>query len=64
MASKSQFSIVTYERRPGHWRAAITPFAQPGSFIRGRTTASVVTGEDSKSESDAMVAAEHLIKSL
>ena len=64
MASKSQFSIVTYERRPGHWRAAITPFAQPGSFIRGRTTARVVTGEDSKSESDAMVAAEHLIKSL
>jgi hypothetical protein len=25
MADISQYSIVTYERRPGHWRAAITP---------------------------------------
>jgi transposase len=22
---KSQFSIMTYQRRPGHWRAAISP---------------------------------------
>lgn len=64
MANKSQFSIVTYERRPGRWRAAVTPFAQSGSFIRGRTTSSIVTGDDSKSESDAMLAAEKLIKSL
>jgi hypothetical protein len=64
MANKSQFSIVTYERRPGHWRAAITPFAQSGSHIRGRTTSSIVTGEDSKSESEAMLAAEQLIKGL
>ena len=64
MANKSLFSIVTYERRPGHWRAAITPFAPPGPFIRGKTTTSVVTGEDSESESDAMLAAEQLIKRL
>jgi hypothetical protein len=64
MADKSQFSIVTYERRPGHWRAAVTPFAQSGSFIRGRTTSSIVTGDDSESETDAMRAAEKLIKSL
>jgi hypothetical protein len=64
MANKSQFSIVTYERRPGHWRAAITPFAPPGSFIRGKTTTSVVTGEDSESEAGAMLAAEQLIKTL
>jgi hypothetical protein len=64
MANKSQFSIVTYERRPGYWRAAITPLAQPGSSIRGKTTTSLVTGEDSKSESDAMLAAEQLIKTL
>src|SRR5450755_4929362 len=25
MADISQYSIVTYERKPGHWRAAITP---------------------------------------
>jgi hypothetical protein len=64
MANKSQFSIVTYERRPGHWRAAITPLAQSGSLIRGKATTSVVTGEDSRSESDAMLAAEQLIKTL
>jgi hypothetical protein len=64
MANKSQFSIVTYERRPGHWRAAVTPFARSGSFIRGRTTSSIVTGDDSESETDAMLAAERLIKSL
>ena len=64
MANKSQFSIVTDERRPGHWRAAITPFAPPGSFIRGKTTTSVVTGEDSESEAGAMLAAEQLIKTL
>jgi hypothetical protein len=64
MANKSQFSIVTYERRPGHWRAAVTPFAQSGLFIRGRTTSSIVTGDDSESETDAMLAAEKLIKSL
>jgi hypothetical protein len=64
MANKSQFSIVIYERRPGHWRAAITPFAPPGSLIQGKTTTSIVTGEDSESESDAMLAAEQLIKTL
>jgi hypothetical protein len=64
MANKSQFSIVTYERLPGHWRAAITPFAQSGSFIRGKTTFGIVTGDDSASEPDAMHAAEQLIKSL
>jgi hypothetical protein len=64
MANKSQFSIVIYERRPGHWRAAITPFLHSGSFIRGKTTSSIVTSHDSASEADAMIAAEQLIKSL
>ena len=64
MASKSQFSIVTYERRPGHWRAAITPYRQSGSFILGRTTSSVVTPDDSVSEHDAKVAAEKIIRAL
>jgi hypothetical protein len=64
MASKSQFSIVIYERRPGHWRAAVMPFQHSGSFIRGKTTSSIVTSHDSASESDAMIAAEQLIKSL
>jgi len=64
MAELSQFSIVTYQRSPGHWRAAITPFAHSGMFIRGRTTASFVTPDDCASESDAMFAAEKIIRKL
>jgi hypothetical protein len=64
MAEKSQFSIITYQRSPGHWRAAITPFAHSGMFIRGRTTASFVTPDDCASEADAMFAAEKIIKKL
>jgi hypothetical protein len=64
MAELSQFSIVTYQRRPGHWRAAITPVRQIGSFILGKTTSSFVTPEDSTSESDAKSAAENIIRKL
>jgi hypothetical protein len=64
MAQLSQFSIVTYERRPGHWRAAITPYAHSGLSIRGRTTTSFVTPDDSLSEADAKVAAEKIIKKI
>ena len=64
MADKSKFSIVTYQRSPGHWRAAITPFAHSGLFMRGRTTASFVTPDDYASESDAMMAAEQAIRKL
>jgi hypothetical protein len=64
MAIKSQFSIVAYERRPGHWRAAVTPFLHSRSSIRGKTTSSIVTSDDSETESDAVRAAEQLIKKL
>jgi len=64
MAEISQFSIVTYERRPGYWRAAITPNRQPGSFIRGRMTSSFVTPDDFASELDAQFAAEKIIRKL
>jgi hypothetical protein len=64
MADVSQYSIVTYERRPGHWRAAITPYAHSGLFIRGRTTTSFVTPDDSASEPDAKFAAEEIIRKL
>lgn len=64
MAELSQFSIVTYERRPGHWRAAITPIRQIGTFVRGKTTTSFVTPDDSASESDAKSAAEKIIRKL
>jgi hypothetical protein len=64
MAELSQFSIVTYERRPGHWRAAITPIRGSGTFIQGKTTSSVVTPDDFASEPDAKVAAEKMIRAL
>jgi hypothetical protein len=64
MAELSQFSIVTYQRRPGHWRAAITPIRRSGTFIQGKTTSSVVTPDDFASEPDAKVAAEKMIRAL
>jgi len=55
---------VTYERRPGHWRAAITPIRRSGTFIQGKRTSSVVTPDDFASEPDAKVAAEKMISAL
>jgi hypothetical protein len=64
MAELSQFSIVTYERRPGHWRAAITPIRRPIASIKGRTISSIVTPDDFASEPDAKVAAEKMIRKI
>jgi hypothetical protein len=64
MADLSQFSIVTYERRPGHWRAAITPVRQPAAVMTGKTISSIVTPDDFASESDARFAAEKIIRKL
>jgi hypothetical protein len=64
MGELSQFSIVTYERRPGHWRAAITPIRRSGTFIQGKTISSVVTPDDFASEPDARFAAEKIIRKL
>jgi hypothetical protein len=64
MGELSQFSIVTYERRPGHWRAAITPIRRSGTFIQGKTISSVVTPDDFASEPDAKFAAEKIIRKL
>jgi len=59
-----QFSIVTYERRPGHWRAAITPVRRAGIIIRGRTVLSFVTPDDFTSKPDAKFTAEQIIIKL
>jgi hypothetical protein len=64
MADISQFAIVTYERRPGHWRAAITPRRKPDDFILGKTTSSFVTPDDFQSELDAKTAAEGMIRKM
>jgi hypothetical protein len=36
MANVSEFSIVTYLRKPRHWRAAIVPMVRIGS-VGGET---------------------------
>jgi hypothetical protein len=64
MADISQFSIVTYERKTGHWRAAVTRKSRTGSLIDGAKVLSIVTPEDYASESEAKVAAEKLIRRL
>jgi hypothetical protein len=64
MALVSEYSIVTYERKPGRWRAAITPKGRIGSVVRADKVLSTVTPDDSASESDANVAAEHLIRKM
>jgi hypothetical protein len=64
MAALSLFSIVAYERKPGHWRAAITPIRRSGTVIQGKTTSSIVTPDDFASEADATFAAQKIILKL
>jgi hypothetical protein len=64
MADISEFSIVTYERKPGHWRAAITRKVRSGTVVQGDKVRSVVTPDDYASESDAQFAAQKLIGKL
>ena len=64
MASITEFSIVTFERKPGLWRAAITPIRPSGIVIRGRTVRSIVTPVDYSSERDAELAAHKIILKL
>jgi hypothetical protein len=63
MANNSKFSIVTYERKAGHWRAAITRI-RDGIAVGGDKVRSIVTPDDYASEPEAKVAAEKLIKQL
>jgi len=63
LAGISDFSIITYERKPGHWRAAIT--RKVGSeAARGDKLRSIVTPIDYASETEAELAAEKMIKKL
>jgi hypothetical protein len=63
LADISNFSIVTYERKPGCWRAAIT--RRGGAGMAGSDKVrSVVTPDDYESESAAELAAEKLIRKL
>ena len=64
MAHISEYSIVTYERQPGHWRAAIVPKVRAVIIDGGDTVRSIVTPDDCASESEAELAAQKLIKGL
>ena len=64
MAQMSEYSIVTYEREPGHWRAAVSPKVLDRSRAPGKTVHSTVTPDDSASESEAKLAATRLIRKL
>jgi hypothetical protein len=64
MAHISDYSIITYERKPGHWRAAISPKTSGESIVPGDTVRSFVTPYDSASEAEANSAAEKLIRKL
>jgi hypothetical protein len=64
MANISEYSIVTYERKPGCWRAAITRKVRFGIAVRGDQVRSVVTPDDYASESEAELAAQKLIRKL
>jgi hypothetical protein len=64
MADISEFSIVTYERKPGCWRTAITRKSSAGVVVGGDKVCSVVTPDDYASESDAQFAAQKLVRKL
>jgi hypothetical protein len=64
VADLALFSIVTYERRPGHWRAAITPVRPSRIAARGRPVTSIVTPDDYSSEPDAEFAAQRIVLKL
>jgi hypothetical protein len=64
MADLSLFSIVTYERKRGYWRAAITPIRRSSTVVQGKTTTSIVTPNDFSSETDAKFAAEKMIRKM
>jgi hypothetical protein len=63
MAKASDYRIVTFQRKPGQWRANITPVVAPATITRGAILG-FVTAEDSNSEENAVIAAGCAIKEL
>ena len=63
MAKPSDYRVVTFQRKPGQWRANITPIVPPVAITRG-TTLGFVTAEDSSSEANAVIAADRAIREL
>jgi hypothetical protein len=63
MAKASDYKIVTFQRKPGRWRANVTPIVQTVTR-QGSTILGFVTTEDSSSEESAAIAADKAIKAL
>jgi hypothetical protein len=51
MAGVSEFSIVAYLRKPGHWSAAIIREARAGIVVGGDKVRSIVTRPSRKPRS-------------
>jgi len=64
MAKASDYKIVTFQRKPGRWRANVTPIVQAATRRQGSTILGFVTTEDSGSEESAAIAADKAIKAL
>ena len=64
MAKPSDYRIITFQRQPGLWRANMTPIVQASTITRGAAIRGFVTAEDSKSEEDAVIAANRAIREL
>ncbi len=63
MAKASDYKIITFQRKPGRWRANVTPIVQT-TTRQGSTILGFVTTEDSNSEESAAIAADKAIKAL
>ncbi|MBR1154171.1 hypothetical protein [Bradyrhizobium sp. JYMT SZCCT0428] len=67
MADPAKFSIMTFQRKPGLWRASITRTDRRpciASRTNGKDILSIVTPADSGSEDAAGEAAKAVIKKL
>jgi hypothetical protein len=64
MVGLFEYLIVTYEREPGHWRAAVSPKVIDRRGAPGKTVHSTVTPDDCPSETEANLAAQQLIRKL
>lgn len=64
MADASLFSILTFQRRPGLWRASVSPKVPMSMTIVGKTILGFVTEEDCESEEAAEMAARKAIRKL
>jgi hypothetical protein len=64
MADQSQFSILTFQRQPGRWRASISRNDRAPIGTSRPAMLSIVTPEDSDSEDDAIKAAKLAIREI